>query len=195
MANTSATGGYLPPDGTLLPAEDDDLDAIFQKAIAGITGLPGSMVRPRWQPVPPKQPEPSVNWCALGVTVQTPDAGPYIEHIADGDGKDRSNRHEDIEVLASFYGPAAQEYASRLRDGFGIPQNNEEINAAGVFFVDSGPIRPAPELVNQQWIRRRDIALTFRRKVSREYAVLNVQSATVTTTTETFSDEVSINAL
>lgn len=152
------------------------------------------MVRPRWQPVPPKQPEPGVNWCAISVTVQTPDAGPYIEHIPAGDGKDTYARHEDIEVLATFYGPASQSNASRLRDGLAIAQNSEEINAAGVFFVDAGQIRPVPELVNQQWIKRRDIPLRFRRKVVRDYAVLNILSADVTTTTETFSEDVSITA-
>ena len=38
----SSTGGYLPPTG--MPAEDSDLDAIFQPTVAAITGLAG--VRP-----------------------------------------------------------------------------------------------------------------------------------------------------
>jgi hypothetical protein len=194
MANSSATGGYLTPASSPAPTEDDALDAVFQKAIAGITGLPGNMVRPRWQPIPPKQPEPSVNWCAFGVQTQKPDDGPYIEHIPAGDGKDAYVRHEDIDVLATFYGPGSQANATRLRDGLGISQNIEELKLDGIAFVESGPIRALPELVNQQWIKRRDIALVFRRKTARDYAILNIVAADIDLETEQFSEQITITA-
>lgn len=174
--------------------EDDALDAAFQKAIAGITGLPGNMVRPRWQPTPPKQPEPSVNWCAFGVQSQKADDGPYIEHIPAGDGKDAYTRHEQIDVLATFYGPASQANAALLRDGLGISQNIEQLKLDGIAFVEAGPIRPLPELVNQQWIKRRDIALVFRRKTARDYAILNIVSADVGVVTEQFNEQITITA-
>ncbi len=175
--NTSATGGYLAPVAASPPLEDGDLDAQFQQAVVGITGLPGALVRPRWQATNPKQPEPSTNWCSIGVMDITPDAGPYIQHKGAGQGQDDFTRHEQIELVATFYGPQAQRYAAMLRDGFGMPQNIESLNAVGISFVECQAFRPVPELVNQQWIRRYDMALTFRRQVRRVYGVLNVLSA------------------
>lgn len=177
MSNTSASGGYISPAVPSPPLAGDDLDAEFQKAVRGITGLPGQFVRPRWQPNPPKQPEPNVDWCAIGVTMVMADAGPYIEHIGAGDGQDQYQRHEDIELACTFYGPNGQRNALTLRDGLGIPQNIEALNSAGLAFVDAGEIRQVPELVNQQWIKRHDMALRFRRQVKRTYGVLNVLSA------------------
>lgn len=171
----------MTPAGSPAPSEDIDLDAVFQAVIAGITGLPGNMVRPRWQPNPPKQPEPTVNWCALGVSVQSPERGtPYIQHLPDGEGKDRLRRHEDIVVFCSFYGPNSGKNALLFRDGLYIAQNLEAIGAAGVSFIACGDSRAAPELVNQQWIKRHDIAATFRRQVARDYAVLNIEAADIT---------------
>lgn len=181
MPNSSATGGFLLPDSLLSsPDEDGALDAAFQKAIAGITSLDGSMVRPRWQPVVPKQPEPNIDWCAFGVMQQVSQNGPYIRHDADGMGSDTLQRHEDISVLATFYGPNCKRYANALSDGLHIPQNYEALRLGGVSFIDTGPVRPLPEFVNQQWIKRADIPLRFRRQVSRTYSVLNILAADVT---------------
>ena len=177
MANSSATGGYLTPATLSPPLADLDLDAEFQKLVVGVTGLAGQYVRPRWQPVAPKQPEPTVNWCAISVTRITPDAGPVFLHDPTGNGSDHLIRHEDISVLATFYGPQSQRYALALRDGCMLPQNNEGLNLVGISFVNSDTILPVPELVNQQWIRRYDIRLNFRRVVNRDYAILNILSA------------------
>ena len=172
----SSTGGYLST-GATPPLEDLDLDAEFQKAVVGITGLVGNLVRPRWQAIPPKQPEVSVNWCSIGVTTQTPDAGPLINHIGTGNGTDELQRHEDINLECTFYGPLGQRYASMFRDGLGVPQNMEGLNAVLIALTEVGEIVTAPELFNQQWIRRFDITVKFRRQVKRTYSVLNILSA------------------
>ena len=177
MANDSATGGYIGPAVESPPATDIDLDALFQAAVSGITGLPGALVRPRWQPVPPKQPEASVDWAAIGVVDITQDDGPSIQHVGAGDGHDDYVRHETITILCTFHGPNGMRCAAKLRDGIQIPQNLEALTVNGFGFVESGPIRSVPELYNQQWIKRYDIALTFRRKVSRTYSILNILSA------------------
>lgn len=186
MANTSATGGYLAPAVESPPLTDDALDALFQGAISAITGLAGQYVRPRWQAVPPKQPEPAVDWCAIGVMAVDSDAGPSITHAGTGDGQDDYARHEDISVLCSFYGPLALRYALKARDGLCILQNSE--STGGVRFISSDPIRPAPEFINQQWVRRYDLALTFRRKVSRTYPILNILSADPALTADNHGD-------
>lgn len=170
------------------PLEDADLDRQFQMAVVGITGIPGPLVRPRWQPIPPKTPEASVDWCAIGITQQMADAGGYIKHVGADQGHDDYIRHEDIEVLCTFYGPHAQRHAAMLRDGFAIPQNIEALNHVGIGFVDADSIRAVPELFNQQWVKRYDLQLRFRRKVQRTYAVLNILSATP----EIISDEIGI---
>lgn len=191
MANDSSTGGYLQPAVTSPPLEDDALTAIFQQMIVGITGLPGNMVRPRWQPTVPKQPEPNVNWCALGIAVQNSDDGPAIIHNPSGNGSDTYIRHQEINVLASFYGPSGKQYAQMLEDGLGIPQNLEQLKANDVSSVDEGEIRAVPELVNEQWIRRYDLQLNFRRKITRTYAVLNILTAQGTVTTQNVTGPIS----
>nr|WP_175830139.1 hypothetical protein [Burkholderia cepacia] len=43
-------------------------------------------------------------------------------------------------------------------------------------FVGVGAISGGADLVNQQWVRRYDMSVTLRRKVTRSYAVLNLKS-------------------
>ncbi|SEI98906.1 hypothetical protein SAMN04244579_02716 [Azotobacter beijerinckii] len=176
MANTSATGGYLSPAGTPTPA-DQALEDILQPMLVGITGLHGAMVRPRWQPSPPKQPEPSVDWCAFGVMATRPDANPAIEHDGSDDGEDRYQRHQEVTLLATFYGPNAQAYGQILSDGLYVPQNGEALHAQNMAFVEAGDLVAAPELINQQWVRRYDLRIRLRRKIERTYPVLNILSA------------------
>lgn len=170
----SSTPGYLQPTGTP-PAEDAALDAIFQQMIVGLTGLPGNMVRPRWQPTVPKQPEPSINWCAVGVMDIEPDANPYEQQNADGSYT--FIRHEVLPVLCSFYGPAAMSYAAQARDGIYVSQNNAMLDQHEMGLVEASRITPAPDLINQQWVRRYDLTIRIRRRVVREYPILTILSA------------------
>lgn len=176
MANTSASGGYLTPAGTPTPA-DEALEDILQPMVVGITGLPGKMVRPRWQPGNPKQPEPTVNWCAIGVMHTKQDANPAIEHDGTGDGADQYQRHQDVILLATFYGPNAQAYGQLLSDGMYVPQNGEALRALNMAFVEAGDLIAAPDLINQQWVRRYDLRIRLRRKIERTYPVFNILSA------------------
>ncbi|MBR8344226.1 phage neck terminator protein [Burkholderia ambifaria] len=185
MANDSSTGGYLAPAADAPPAEDDALDDLVHDLIAGITALSPDLVRPRWQPTVPKQPEPGTDWCAFGVQEQEPDAGPAIQHDGTGDGSDTYVRHQGLDVMCTFYGPRAKGYAQRLADGLAIPQNREQLQLQDMAFVGTSVIRPAPDFVNQQWVRRYDMTVTLRRKITRTYAVLNLESVQATTSTDT----------
>ena len=176
MANTSASGGYLTPAGTPTPA-DEALEDILQPMVVGITGLPGKMVRPRWQSGNPKQPEPNVDWCAFGVMHTKQDANPAIEHDGTGDGADQYQRHQDVTLLATFYGPNAQAYGQLLSDGMYVPQNSEALKALNMVFVEAGDLIAAPDLLNQQWVRRYDLRIRLRRKIECTYPVLNILSA------------------
>lgn len=193
MPNTSATGGYLAPLVTSPPTEDADLDAQLQALVVGITGLDGSFVRPRWQPTDPKQPDRSINWCAIGVTSIAPDVFAYVHHVSpaflasgnplsppqnnDPAAYDEMQRHQVLSILASFYGPASGFYADLLTDGFTQAQNLEATFLAGMGFVDVGTIVPTGELVNQGFIRRRDVPFRVRRINVRRYPVLNIASS------------------
>jgi hypothetical protein len=165
------------------PAEDLDLDVVFQSMVSGVSGLAGLIVRPRWQSTLPKQPEPSTDWCAIGVMSSMPDAYAYVQHLSGLGFNDPAGdlliRHEELEVLASFYGPHAKANAGVLRDGLYIQQNVFAIAAVDIAFTETGPMRAAPDFINQQWIRRFDVPMRFRRKVSRLYQVNNIVSATV----------------
>lgn len=185
MANDSSTGGYLSPAGSPAPLEDAALEDLLQKVVVGISGLPGSMVRPRWQATVPKQPEPSVDWCAIGVTEEQQDDYPVEEHEGTGDGHDIFASHETVHVLASFYGPNGSRNAKVLRDGLYVAQNRDQLVANGMNLTDVGRVIAAPELINQQWIRRYDVPIRIRRKVERIYPILNILSAPMDTDTDT----------
>ncbi|EPX7387252.1 phage neck terminator protein, partial [Escherichia coli] len=88
-------------------------------------------------------------------------------------------RHETIECMASFYGPAGMVYASRFRDGISVPQNNAALNALGLSLGDYTGLTPFPELINQQWVRRYDMTVRLRRKVVREYGIKSLVDAPV----------------
>jgi hypothetical protein len=198
MPNTSATGGGLLPIGTPLQS-DLQFDLTMQFLVTGVTGIPGQLVRPRWQPSPPAQPLAGTDWCAIGTTQINADTNAVLSHDSQdtppdmGDGQDILIRHESASVLCSFYGPNAVGNASVLRDGLSVSQNVEQLELLGIRFIESGRISRVPDLINQLWINRADISLTFRRKVCRTYAVLNLLSATgainAETITETFDVE------
>lgn len=176
MPNDSSTGGYLVGIGAP-PLQDAALDALLQQVVVGLAMLTGDMVRPRWQPTVPKQPEPNIDWCAIGVTEFAPIDYPGEEHVSAGNGSDTFVRWEQLTVLASFYGPNGNGNASTLRDGLYIARNRDALTAAGMDLVDAGAVTAAPDFVNQQWIRRYDVPIRLRRKVQRTYPILNMLSA------------------
>lgn len=176
MANTSATGGYLAPT-TPDPLYDDALDDLFQGVVAALSGLPGKNVRPRFQTTPPKQLGADVDWCAVGVMTIDRDANPVTTHRPDGLGADDLVRHEEIHVLASFYGPHAGAIAARTADGLALVQNNDVLQSQLMLYVNNDTIRQVPELVNEQWIRRLDLPIRFRRQVKRSFEVNSFAAA------------------
>ena len=180
--NSSATGGPLLPLAPTPPLQGDALDDALTALVIGITGLDGSLVRPRWQPDPPNQPPAAIDWCAIGITSITPDGNATIIHfggrsVNDPNAFDQMQRHEELEVTASFYGPNGASNAGLLRDGLAIAQNREPLVARGMAYINTIGFMALPELVNQQWIRRQDVTLRFRRIVVRNYPVLNIRAA------------------
>lgn len=175
MSGTSATGGYLTPIDPQ-PTEDDLMDDAIQETIVGTTGLDPTLVRQRWQHKQPTQPPPDVSWCAVGIMGRTAIDYPYLVYLPDTNSMEMQ-RHEKIEVLASFYGDFDSHYAGLFRDGLYIPENLEYLNTFGIKLQQVGANTNVPELINSQWIGRTDIEFTLVRQLNRFYRVLNILSA------------------
>ena len=179
MPNTSATGGYLLPAISPAPVEGNDFEDFLHDVIQGITGLDGTLIRPRWQPDPPNMPQVADSWIAFGITDIIPDT--YAAEVPNsaGDGSIDLIRHETNQILVSCYGPTASVLASQLRDGLQVSQNRAVLVSAGVGLVSTGSVRAAPSLTKDRWQKRMDFEITIRRQILRNYPVLYLLSAEV----------------
>jgi hypothetical protein len=187
MANDSSTGGYVVPNPSPpspAPLEGRALLTFLQGWIVGVTGLPGKMVRPRWQIEPPNIPTNGTIWAALGISNRKADTFAYIAHDPvgpTGDGADNLQRHEELTLDVDFYDDGvtglADLYAAVLRDGAAIGQNREPLFAAGFGLVEVTDIVSLPSLLKEQWLYRASTSVVLRRQVDRSYPILNVESA------------------
>jgi hypothetical protein len=197
--NDSSTGGFvtdIPPP----PPTGEQITAALQTMIATLGGLPGTLVRPRWQPMPPAQPPAGTTWAAVGITRAEADNYPFILHDgatqivgASGPGADRMQRHSTITVLVTFYGPEAERAAGAMRDGLYVQQNWEPLAAVGLKFRDIRDLARLPELVNQQWIDRFDVQIDFRHQIDRTYPILNLDGADVVIRTDTGAADIDVS--
>jgi len=171
-SNTSATGGFI----RLSPAPGQtDTEDVLHDLIVGITGFCGELVRPRWQPEPPKEPKPDVDWCAFGITRYEPHNFPAIQHHGEGEGSDEITAHEILTVLASIYGPGHMNFARLLRLGLHVPRNLKVLRENKMAFTRAGSIVPVPALVAMQWRARADITLTFQLMTRQRFDSPNIQ--------------------
>lgn len=182
MSNTSATGGYLVPAASPAPLEGQSLNRFLQQFVVGITGLDPTLVRPRWQPEPPNMPAVDATWVAIGITSRRADTFAAIVRDPTGDGADTVQRHEEFDLLCSFYGPAADDTASMLREGLSVAQNREPLGLADMGLVSVSDTMAAPALINDRWQYRLDMTVTIRRQIRRTYPVLSILTAGITVT-------------
>lgn len=178
--NDSSTGGYLAPSASPAPLEGQALNRFLQQVFVGITGLTGTLARPRWQAEPPDIPAFGTDWMAFGIVRRRGDAFSSTVHNPTGNGNDSVYRQEIIEILCTFYGPDADNYASILREGLFVAQNREvlQLNAFGL--VEVGEAIAVPDLIKDRWTYRVDISVRLRRSILRTYPVLNILSADAT---------------
>jgi hypothetical protein len=141
----------------------------------GLSGLPGNLVRPSWQPNPPEQPDIYTNWMAFGVTSITPDA--YAFSGFNQSNVNTTQRHEDLKIKCSFYGPESESLSSQVRDGFQIQQNLAALNAANMGFTSTSEAMHLPDFVNERWIDRFEMYVFLKREVIRTYPILSFVSA------------------
>jgi hypothetical protein len=173
--NTSATGGYLLPTHSSPYPGGLTFKQFLQSMFVGLSGLPCDLVRGKWQPNPPKDPDIYVNWLALGLGDNAPDANAYVG--VNSEGGNVFYRHEELEILCTFWGPEADEISSITRDGFQISQNRDALNSANMGFKGTSPAHRVPDLVNERWVDRYEMSVFLRRERIRAYPILTFVSA------------------
>lgn len=176
MASDSTQTGYLTELGDDA-VYGESLDTLLSRWLKAICNYPDGMVRARWQSVQAPLLPVTADWCAFGVTNIRADYSAGMMMV-DSD-TDSLYRHEAIDCLASFYGPDGMGKASLFRDGIAVEQNNQELNRSGMTLFDTGDIIPFPELINNQWVRRYDLLVTVRRKITRRYGIQSLTEAPV----------------
>ena len=174
MPNDSSTGGYLQPADQ--PEYDIPLEDIFQPAIVGITGLPGSLVRADFQVETSNLPSFDTDWCAFRVTVVSHDSDAHVKHdpILQSDGASTVSRDEELELKTMFYGPRGGMYLSRWVNGLSVDQNRWPLMQHGVKFRGVGRPANIPALLQNQWVRRVDLTTQFARRTHIIYPVRTV---------------------
>ncbi len=185
MANDSSTGGYLVPTSTGGDLNDKALAQFLQQVVVNIAGLPGPLVRPRWQAEPPNIPDITVNWCSIGPGRRYRDSYAYVRQSSGGNGSSTVIRNRLMDILCTFYGPGAEQNAEYLAQGFEVPQNREVMQKAGFNIV--APPRDSfavPRLVKQRWYYAVDIDFTVRQQLQYTFSVLNLTGAQGTLTTD-----------
>lgn len=177
----SASAGFLQPAPSPAPLEGQDLLNFVQAWIVGITGLDGTLVVPWAQPEPPNLPNAGTVFCAFSIRTRTADTYPWIGRTVPDDGADHLQRHQDLDILLTFYdlgsGGQADAMSALFRDGSAIPQNLEVLSQNNMGLVKVGQAVDVPVLVKTRWQYRVDLPVVIRREVLRTYPVLTVESA------------------
>lgn len=171
---------YVQPTGA--PLEGAAFVDLLQQWVAGVTSLPGTMVRPRWQLEPPNIPDTGDAWAAIGITTRKRDAFPFVGTDQADTAVVQSN--QEFTLLCSFYDTGdngrADYYAEALCAGAAIPQNREPLADAGAVLV-SIPTEgiAVPVLLKQRWKYRVDVAVVMRRQTAWTYPVLSTEIADI----------------
>jgi len=172
MTDSTSLGFLVPTDEGL---SDDALHDVLQATIVGITALPGSMVRPRWQPNPPNQPEATESWVAFGIVSGESDWDAAFVQVDDADGGHVDGlRGENSQMLVSFYGPRAGRLAARLRAGLAVDQNRDLLRANKITIIGTTGPTTVPALLRQTWVPRVDITVTIHRDISTSFPIRTI---------------------
>jgi len=180
--STSATGGYLIPIATNA-IEDESLRVFFQQIVSGITGINGTMVRPRWQVEPPNMPSFGTDWASIGVVKRQRDVNAYVKHVSRNDtngnniGTDFVHRTEVLDILCSFYGPNCESKSELLAMGLEVDQNREIMQQLGYGLICVEDAVMLADLQNDRWLTRIDLPFQMRRAQLYQYPVLDIIAA------------------
>lgn len=168
--------------------DDDDLFDFFHDFIAGVTGLDGTLVLPRWQPEPPNIPATAANWAGFGITNYKADV--FAADVMDGAGTYELHRHEVISLMISFYGANAGYYARQFRDGIQVEQNLDELRMNNMGLVETGEVMMVPSLLKERWMRRADISFMVKRQIVRGFPVQSIVQADIVINNEKYTETI-----
>lgn len=180
--------GYTTPSATNQELNDQLFRLFLQPMIVGITGMQAQLVRPRWQPEPPNQPDFSVDWAAVGAVGQrTRDTFAAVLHCTDpgsivpanvtGNGKAYVIRNEILEILCSFYGPNCDANSEVLAMGLMLEQNRYVMQLNGFALVEVGDSLVVPALTKDRWLTKMDLSFRMRRQQKYTYSSPNLLAA------------------
>lgn len=170
----STQPGYLIPVED--PAADDALVDLLQPFLVGVTGLDGTLIRPRWQPNPANQPDFSTNWAAVGVVYEEPDD--YAEQLSpdlEVTGEVGLRRQSLLHVQLSFYGPDCSKMGRRVHAGLQIDQNRTLLRSEGLALVNLGAPTHIPALVKNTWVPRIDVLMIVRQCLYHSFQVYSLK--------------------
>lgn len=194
----STVAGFLQPDVSSPPLEGKALYEFLQQWMVGLTGLDGTLVRPRWQSEPPTIPDKKTAWVAIGITSTLGDAFPYVEHDGAVDGSDTIRRNQNLELLCSFYDDGvaglADQYGQLASDNCAIQQNRDYLLGAGILLravPQEGIV--VPSLFKTNWLYRVDWRYELARQIDRRYSVFSITSMQGTLYEDTGLPPVSID--
>lgn len=182
---------FILPEPLPSPLEDPVLTDAIQATVAGVTGLAGQWVRPRWQPEPPNQPDFSVNWAAVGITGFDDELYTYEKQI--DEATRQLERSQDLTMLVSFYGPLANRYAGIFKDGIMIEANRFALGAVGLKLKEVQRSRNLPALVKEKYLNRIDVPVILSRRIIRTYKLNSINQAWVGLDNEYYITPIIVN--
>jgi hypothetical protein len=180
-----------PPFGYVAPANkngefnDAILNQFLNTLVVGLTGLPGPLVRPRWQPEPPNEPDFNTDWSAIGVVRRTRDVFAFQGSIHVGDAltpMQRVIRNQILETIASFYGPNAESNSELFAMGLSEAQNREGLFLNGFGLVEVQESLTVPALIKERWLSGVDVPFRMRRQQIYDYPNPDLAAANGTLT-------------
>lgn len=165
--------GYIGFSNNNGELNDQGLYRFLQQLVVGITGLPATLVWPRWQPEPPNQPDFGTDWCAIGQINR--EREPFAAIGRDPtDTFDIVIRNEILTILASFYGPNAEASDEAFTMGLSLAQNREAAFLNGFGLVEVRESAIVPELLKNRWVPRVDTPFRLRRQQVYQYGIPNL---------------------
>lgn len=169
--------GFLTPTSNPVLPGGLTLTQYIQAMIVGVTNINGTLVRPKWQIAPPKQPDIATNWIAFGIQILTPDQLAYVGLLDDASSAASFQRQVLLQIDCGFYGSSAMENILIFQDAFQIQQNLDYLRAAKMGYRQITPAIRGPDLVNGRWVERLETSLYLTWQVQRTYAILSLESA------------------
>lgn len=189
--------GYVSPSSPE-PINDAALENFFNVVFSSILGIDSTLVRPRWQTLPPNQPNNATSWLSFGIERTKPQVNDLVAYSYT-DGAMTQAWYEEYNILCSFYGDQMGALATRLKAGLSLAQNRDAINynfsfiagppevdtitSNGIVFVNCTEPRNVSILINNIWQKKTDMFIIFRRQMEFTYPIESITQVQATLNT------------